>query len=383
MKMKKITCILLLIQSGFMMAQTKTVVTQYGEKVTIHPFADNGLTANNGFIQLGGVLTKPSVLTTSSSYTLAIQGLQAGAITDKILVADANGILKWIDRSALSGDNLGNHTATTTLNMAKNTINNVNTAYFVDQVAANANSYGIYKNSGVLGFYNSLKSGNDLTIDESTRKTGVNNLSIYRGTDGSVPAAGYVATSADASGNVIWKPAPTSAIVPTDVGTVIAINGKLEVAQEITAQMTGDFNKSAPSNVIIPIGNISNVVIDNKSKFNSSSTGNNFSIEADGTYLITLNVQASSVAVINNPTSQGIVVGIVDNTTGKWIARVNDSYYTANAIQTFSLITSISMLASHSYSFAIASNHDSTIYAYSTGITGTGPVSFYSVKRLK
>ena len=46
--MKKLTCLLLLIQSGFMMAQTKTVVTQHGEKLTISPYANNGLTANNG-----------------------------------------------------------------------------------------------------------------------------------------------------------------------------------------------------------------------------------------------------------------------------------------------------------------------------------------------
>jgi len=31
-----------------MMAQTKTVVTQHGEKLTISPYANNGLTANNG-----------------------------------------------------------------------------------------------------------------------------------------------------------------------------------------------------------------------------------------------------------------------------------------------------------------------------------------------
>lgn len=106
--MRKITCMLLLIQSGFMMAQTKTVVTQNGEKVAISPYANNGLTANNGYIQLGGALTQPSVLTTTPAFTLAIQGLQTGTATDNVLVSDANGVLKYVARSSFGGgaDNL-------------------------------------------------------------------------------------------------------------------------------------------------------------------------------------------------------------------------------------------------------------------------------------
>ncbi|MFB9077695.1 hypothetical protein ACFFLS_00705 [Flavobacterium procerum] len=93
---------LVVIQSGIMMAQTKTVVTQYGERVTIHPNANDGLTATDGFIQLGGALTKPSTLTTTSDYTLAIKGLQTGLSTDNILVTDADGILKLIKKNDLS-----------------------------------------------------------------------------------------------------------------------------------------------------------------------------------------------------------------------------------------------------------------------------------------
>ncbi len=65
------------------MAQTKTVVTQNGEKVVIGTGANNGLTSNNRYIQIGSALTQPSVLTTTSAFTLAIQGLQAGTAFDK------------------------------------------------------------------------------------------------------------------------------------------------------------------------------------------------------------------------------------------------------------------------------------------------------------
>ncbi|PWB23072.1 hypothetical protein DCO46_15370 [Flavobacterium sp. HTF] len=88
-----------------MTAQTKTLVTVYGEKVQINPnslnTADNGLTASNGNIQLGGALTKPSVLTTTDTWTLAILGLQSGTSTDKILTTDSNGILRTINPGSM------------------------------------------------------------------------------------------------------------------------------------------------------------------------------------------------------------------------------------------------------------------------------------------
>ncbi|WP_343618093.1 hypothetical protein [Flavobacterium sp.] len=99
--MKKIT-LLLLISSGFMMAQTKPVVTKFGEIVNINPYVNNGLTATNGYIQLGGSLTQPSVLTTTSAFTLAILGLQDGSSSDNILVNDpTTGVLKKTTTASL------------------------------------------------------------------------------------------------------------------------------------------------------------------------------------------------------------------------------------------------------------------------------------------
>jgi hypothetical protein len=102
--MKKIICMLLFIQSGFMMAQTETLVTPNGKKVTIYPSApgtaDNGLTITSGNIQFGGSLVKPSVLTTTAANTLAIPGLQAGAKADEIVTMDANGVLRKITNNS-------------------------------------------------------------------------------------------------------------------------------------------------------------------------------------------------------------------------------------------------------------------------------------------
>jgi len=99
--MKKIIYLIFLIQSGFMIAQSVTVPTINGKKVTFNPSAsltsaDNGLTATGNNVQLGGALTKPSVVTTTSAFTLAIKGLQTGALTDQLVTADANGVLRAI-----------------------------------------------------------------------------------------------------------------------------------------------------------------------------------------------------------------------------------------------------------------------------------------------
>lgn len=101
--MKRIICMLLVAQSAFVIAQTKTVVTQYGQRVTIHPNANNGLTAEDGYMQLGGELIKPTTINTSSQNILEVKSNTAGAIkitdgtqgADKILTSDASGIATW------------------------------------------------------------------------------------------------------------------------------------------------------------------------------------------------------------------------------------------------------------------------------------------------
>ena len=62
--------------------------------------ADNGLTATNGNVQLGGVLTTATTITTDATNTLALEGLEVGANTDKMLVVDVDGVVKSVDASA-------------------------------------------------------------------------------------------------------------------------------------------------------------------------------------------------------------------------------------------------------------------------------------------
>ncbi|SHH25364.1 hypothetical protein SAMN05444388_108140 [Flavobacterium johnsoniae] len=147
--MRRVALILLLNYS-FMSAQTKTVVTTYGEKITIDP----------------------------------------------------NGI----------GDNLGNHTATTTLNLNNNDISNVSTifikkeAQLFDKNTGNSNYFSLNKNNGIVGIYNSNTTGNALSINEVSSKTTFVTTQITKGTDGSLPQKDNVLISTDSNGNTAWLP---------------------------------------------------------------------------------------------------------------------------------------------------------------------------------
>ncbi len=193
--MKKIIYLLLLFQSGFMMAQTETMITVNGKKVSINPntlnTANNGLTAANGNVQLGGALVKPSTITTTSDFTLAIAGLQTDVNADNIVVTDANGILKTVPRSSFTGDNLGNHTATKSLEMSTKNILNIKNAYIKNEVqlsdknTANTKYFGLYKNDGIFGIWNSNKNINAISIDETTNNTGFASSISFPDTDAS------------------------------------------------------------------------------------------------------------------------------------------------------------------------------------------------------
>jgi len=170
-------------------------------------------------------------------------------------------------------------------------------------------------------------------------------------------------------------------IIPSSNGTVIAVNGKLLIAQEIIVQMTDNFTRS-PASTTAAIGNLTTEVIDNNNTYSASSTSNSFKVSEVGIYQVTMNMQVAT-SETTNP-----VIGIWDNNggtsgTGAWVARVND-YISKDILQTFTLITSISLDPTHTYLFRVSTNSGSiTIRAESSGTTGSGPVSQASIKRLR
>ncbi|WP_123912028.1 hypothetical protein [Chryseobacterium shigense] len=193
---------------------------------------------------------------------------------------------------------------------------------------------------------------------------------------GSAGRAGQVLKSNGPGAVPTWE---NLAGVPNDTGTVIAVNGQFIVAQEIVVQMTADYVLSASVDRTYTIENLTNVIIDNQNNYFSSARTNLFTVKADGIYEVIMNVQLST------DNGKSPVIGIWDSTTNSWVAMVND-YFTAPTghFQTYTLITSIPMLASGRYSFRVAPDGAGTTIRYlSSGSTGSGPVTQMSVKRLK
>jgi len=168
--------------------------------------------------------------------------------------------------------------------------------------------------------------------------------------------------------------------VPESTGTVIVVDGKFVVAQEIIVQMSADFSGPAISGPTTPIliGNLNNKIIDNSDTYNGNNNSNSFRVKADGIYQISMNLQLA--------TSSGTVpaIGLWDDTLRSWVARVNDYFYAPyDKFQTETLIASVQLLPSHVYSFRIGNKAPFTIKYLSAGDTGTGPVTQISVKRLR
>ncbi|MDR6458511.1 hypothetical protein J2786_001604 [Chryseobacterium vietnamense] len=218
----------------------------------------------------------------------------------------------------------------------------------------------------------------------------VNELNVggNASTAGSAGVAGQVLKSNGPGNAPTWQ---TIAGVPSSTGTVIALNGQFVVAQEIIVQMTNDFIVTGGSNGGVPvaIGSLNNEIVDNENMYTGSLSANSFKVSADGVYQIMMNAQLSTINTADGSPSSP-VVGIWDDTINAWVARVNDIYWAGASSgagggpkQTYTLITSIPMLTSHTYSFRVYNTVDVTIRYLSSGTTGSGPVTQMSVKRLK
>jgi hypothetical protein len=70
--------------------------------------ANNGLTKAGSLVQLGGALITPTSITTTSTNTLAIAGLQSGTGVDSVVLADAaTGVLRRMSMSAIGANAIG------------------------------------------------------------------------------------------------------------------------------------------------------------------------------------------------------------------------------------------------------------------------------------
>lgn len=160
------------------------------------------------------------------------------------------------------------------------------------------------------------------------------------------------------------------------------MNGEIKIAQEIRVQLEKDFYYTDVTTAsAIPY--LSIVIIDNENSFTLGPSGNSFTVNKDGIYMVILNYLIQDAKTNSNP-----VVGIWDDTENKWIARVNDAFNAPNtnvsqSNQTYTLITANPLYKDHVYSLRVGNTSPFILKSTSSGKTGSGQVSMISIKRLK
>jgi hypothetical protein len=93
---------------------------------------------------------------------------------------------------------------------------------FADRNKTNTKTTYLYKQDGLLNIWNQASNRNDLAIDETTGKTTLTATQVVQGTDGVTPKAGYLATSLDTTGNVVWTDPATISVKGDNLGNHIA-----------------------------------------------------------------------------------------------------------------------------------------------------------------
>ncbi|KAF2333331.1 hypothetical protein [Flavobacterium nitrogenifigens] len=241
-----------------------------------------------------------------------------------------------------------------------------------EKVQINPNLIGTADNGLTLTNKN-IQLGGELNKPTTIKTSQANPLAI----DGLAvsPNTNDIPLVVDANGVLKKGAFPVINIVPDNIGTVIAIDGKLEVAQEITAMMTANYSFAAGTPYAI--GNLTNVLIDNQNTFKSSATTNSFTIKTAGVYAVTMNMPLIT-------TDGGmVVIGVYCDTDSLWVARININVITVGRRTNLTLLTAINMDPAKTYSFRVGNTVPSTVEAINSDNTGSGPSASVSLKRLK
>ncbi|MFP3593826.1 hypothetical protein [Chryseobacterium sp. SIMBA_038] len=195
-------------------------------------------------------------------------------------------------------------------------------------------------------------------------------------------------------GNV-WKYMPgTDNTLPNGTGSLVMINGVVQVAQEMSMRLANDWtipvSASNPAGVGStnrnPIGQMTVKLIDNYNTFTSTATTNAFTVKNDGTYLVGMNfpIQVQS----NGPLNGNLYYGIFNVTDNTWVTFGLDTVVNLldGQVKNYSYLVSVDLLASKTYSFYIGQQTSNTPVLLMRGlstINGNNSLTFFSVKRLK
>lgn len=158
----------------------------------------------------------------------------------------------------------------------------------------------------------------------------------------------------------VWKHmVDATNALPNGTGSVIMINGVLQVAQEMTMRMSNDWTvpissgnpTAAASTNKGPIGNITSILVDNYNMYTGTSTTNSFKVTNDGTYQIGMNFPIQNQN--NNVLAGNFYYGVYNITDNKW--QVFTIYTVDNMnngnVKIMNYLGAVDLLASKTYAF--------------------------------
>ena len=302
--------------------------------------ANNGLTAANGNVALGGTLAGSTTITTSSTNKLAIAGLQTGATTDNIVLADATGILKTIVPTVLpvTGDVTGTLGASS-VDKLKGAALTYTALSDKDLLQYNSSSHWVNVTPASL-VGSVLTAGTGISISGTTiTNTGV--ISISGGTTGLTP--GSASTGVVALGGIlnianggtgISTAATPGALVYGSSATALGYTAAGTSGQVLVSGATGAPTwTSSPTGITIPINNLADATnsnsIDNKDKeqtwsWSTLAAGNALTLAANTT------LANSNTQTVLNVSLSGITSPGYQTTYGARISNSHIGYHATN-----------------------------------------------------
>ena len=176
----------------------------------------------------------------------------------------------------------------------------------------------------------------------------------------------------------VWQAVSTPPLnLPNGTGTVVSINGVQQIAQEISARMSADWN--IPSTASLSIGNITVKMIDNYNSFTGLATSNSFTVNDTGTYFLTMNF---SVQPQGNTYDGNFYYGVYNDSDALWESQLLQTLHSANGeVSNLAFNVALDLTAGKIYSFRILKSVSSNLMIRGQ-LTGH-PATFFSVKRLK
>lgn len=218
-----------------------------------------------------------------------------------------------------------------------------------------------------------------INTDSPTNTLDVNGMMRVRSLEKATPYKSEKILVVDSLGVVQASESSDIAPSPDKVGGVISDGEKLIVAQEMVSLVSRDFVTSVRNTPQV-INTVNKKIVDSDGTFNDGV----FRVTTKGIYQIIINAHVTSTTRTSDP-----VLGLWNGTTNNWIARVGDTYASrndANSFQMYTMVALEELSPGIDYSFRIAlegTNGRVTVKAVSTGLTGTGDASYFSVKRIK